>query len=420
MALEQYLALDLNDHGEIASKLFDCVDKEARKPSLSLTGDGDAGSASGNLTPAMDAWLASNITRLRQAAFNTVEAAAARIKLGGGVDGIVREIEQDRLLRHMNFRRAQETSAFYERNRAKLDELNESELEYRAIKTEMGVRDAKVPSKWLDYGVPALIMIPEFFMNYNSFLKLAGIVAIAVGLAAVVALGIAVSSFITGSFWKAYHYYMHPDDEVQRQKGYRRIAIASTLFVIALAAVGYARFQTVLAQVEAARILGLDPPNVAAQTAGLLAGNLLVFAIGAAITYLIHDENPEFAEKAVTYQAKKNEVQALKAKQLTPKLGGIEAAFKEDHKKMVRKAQLMDTQPDYSLINEQMGNIAAKDEEVIGLLKNYRTRLVEKICDGNPDFCFNGPPVDRQSGNASERIPIAEFETRPLHLYRSK
>jgi hypothetical protein len=313
----------------------------------------------------------------------------------------------------------QEITGFYEQYRDRLARLNTVEREYQALRAEEGGRDAKVPSKLLDYGVPVLIAIPEFFMNYASFLKLSGVVAVGGGLSIVVAIAIAVSSYMTGTFWKAYHHYMHPDDPEQREKGVRMIAIASTLLTIALSTVGYARYQTVQAQVEAATILGLAPPNIVAQTSGLLAGNLLVFAIGAAITYLIHDENPAFAEKATAHAKLRDEVEALKAKELTAKLAGIEQNCANRLKKMRAKAQLMGQHPEYLAVADQMNAIEGKDAQVLGVLHNYRNQLADRLHAVNPDFRFTGPVTDRYSANGSETISLSEFTALQLSLYRS-
>ena len=419
MPVNRYLDIDLSPDSPAIRDLHARAEAEAARPAIGLTGDGDAGSLGPNMTPEMRGWLSKHIDRTRQGAIAAAQAAAARIKLPGEVNGIVEQIEEDRLKRRRNERKAEETGKFYDRFRAKLDKLTIIEREYNVIRTQEGGRDARVPPKIAEYGIPAIIAVPEFFMNYASFTKLAGVPAVGFGLSAAVAIAVAVSSYMAGSFWKAYQFYMQPDDEVQRQKGMRRIGIASLLLVVSLAAVGYARYHMVLEQVEAATVLGMAPPNIAAQTAGLLAGNLLVWAIGAAVTYLMHDENPLFAEKAIAYRKLRDEIERARHKELNTKLDGIERQFQQDCRHMTGKARLMYGQPDYGPVSEMISAIDAKDAEVTGALNDYRMRLADGLHARNPDFKFAGPTTDRHVAHGVGTYSLAEFTALPLDLYRS-
>ncbi|WP_163959216.1 hypothetical protein [Sphingomonas insulae] len=417
--LKTYLDMDLSPTGALATDLFARADRESGGRGISLTGDGQSGAMSANLTPEMNAWLSTHVARPRANALNYVVGAAKRVRLQGGVEGFVEDFERDVIGRERAVRKAQETTTFYEKQRGRLDRLEVAETEYARLRTELGGRDAQVPAKLLVYGIPAVIMIPEFFMNYSSFFKLAGVPAIAAGLSLVVALAVAVSSYMTGIFLKAYQYYMRPDDDEQRAKGIRLMAIAVALLVISMTAVGYARYSTVLAQVEAAVVLGLTPPNVIAQTAGLLAGNLIVFAVGAAFTYLQHDENPEYAHKAEKYLRLKAEMEGIYGKQLSAKLADIDRNHKRRIDDLGRKSNQMRSQPDNVDISHDAGQITSKDAEVVGLLRAYQNRLVDLICDRDPDFRFTGPAVDRHAGAAVETITPNDFAARSIHLYRS-
>jgi len=417
--IQTYLDLDLSPGGALADDLFVRAERESGARNISLTGDGQAGAMSANLTPEMNAWLSTHVARPRANALNAVQGAAKRIRLQGGVEGFVEDFERDGIGRERAVRKAQETTTFYERHHAKLDRLETSENEYLALRTSLGGRDAQIPSKLVVYGVPAVIMIPEFFMNYSSFLKLSSVPAIAAGLSLVVALAVAVSSYMTGCFLKAYHFYMRPDDDDQRAKGMRMMAIAMALLLISLTAVGYARYSTVLAQIEAALVLGLTPPNVVAQTAGLLAGNLIVFAVGAAITYLQHDENPEYALKAEKYVRLKTELETLRQKQLVAKLEDIDRNHKRRIDELGKRAALMRAQPDHIDIAHDAGQITGKDAEVVGLLRAYQNHLVERIALRDPDFRFTGPAGDRNGGATTETVTPNDFAARAIHLYRS-
>jgi hypothetical protein len=418
-ALQKYLQLDLSGTSPAARDLHGRVEREAALPDISLTGDGDAGSLSPNLTPGMSAWLSDNVTRLRQGALSFAESKAGRVKLDGGVQGIVRGIETDRQRRHRNQRRSEETARFYERHQFKLHEAEQTDVEYRGLKTREGGREAQTPALWIDLAIPLAIMIPEFFMNYVSFTKLAGVPAIGFGLSAVVALAVALSAFMTGTFVKAYSFYMHSDREGRRSRGLRQIAIAVVLLLVSLCSVAYARYHMVMEQWEAAKVIGLPLPSVPALTLGLLAGNLLVFALGAGVTFMIHDENPDYARKAKLYHTFRAFVDAAKKKQLEPKLRQIESAYRQKTDLIGKMAILMESQPDSHVIDDMMAEIEGKDGEVLGLLANYRAGLVERLTDRDPDFGFSGPVTERHATKGAERLTLAEFNAAALHLYRS-
>ncbi len=419
MPIKTYLDMDLATSGPLAADLFARADRESNGRSISLTGDGQSGAMSANLTPEMNAWLSTHVARPRANALNEVLGAAKRVRLQGGAEGFVEDFERDMIGRERAVRKAQETNTFYEKQRGRLDRLEVAETEYLRLRSDLGGRDAQVPSKLLVYGVPAVIMIPEFFMNYSSFFKLSGVPAIAAGLSLVVALAVAVSSYMTGVFLKAYQFYMRPDDDEQRSKGMRLMAIAMALLVISMTAVGYARYSTVLAQIEAALVLGMTPPNVIAQTAGLLAGNLIVYAVGAAFTYLQHDENPEYAKKAEKYLHLKSEMDGLYGKELGAKLADIDRSHKRRIDDLGRKSNQMRSQPDNVTISHDAGQITGKDSEVVGLLRAYQNHLVDRICSRDPDFRFTGPAGDRHAGAMVETITPNDFAARSIHLYRS-
>ncbi len=421
MTLDSYLALDLGRDSDASRDLFKQVKLEAKnaeRDGVALSGDGDGGSASPNLTPAMTAWLSRHVLPLRKAAYSAMETAAGQIKLPGGVKGIIEEIEDDKLKRQRNVNRVEKTNSFYKSHGAQVDKLDVIEREYTGLRTDEGNREAKTPSKWLDMLIVVLIMIPEGFMNYSSFLKLWKIGIVALGAAIVVGVAIAWSGFLVGRFWKAYHFYMHPNDDQLRTKGFIQLGLALGLLTVALLVVGYARYRTVLDMAQEAVILGLPVPNVLTMTLGLLAGNLIVFGIGVVVTYWLHDENPLYAEKAAEYTKQSQIVDALRKKHLEQKIDGIDKGYQQDRDKMLKKSRLMDSQPDFGVISDNIGQLSAKDTAVISLLQDYRNALADSIGETNPDYRFSSSSAERSGAQSNMGVSLAEFTSLPLHLYR--
>jgi len=130
MPIEAYKALDVSMNSPAANALFSRVDEEAAAASLRLTGDGDAGAMSANLTPAMSAWLSGEVGPARGAAITAIKAAASQIVMPGGVQGIVPEFERDRLRRERNTGRAEKNTAFHDRHGAELEKQRDVEQQY--------------------------------------------------------------------------------------------------------------------------------------------------------------------------------------------------------------------------------------------------------------------------------------------------
>lgn len=407
MSLSNYQELDLKISGSKAQKLLAGLDQEAGPAPLRLSGDGDPGSFSANLTPIMSTWLSSEIAPTRTAAINSIQAEAAQFLLSGGVPGIVAEIEGDKLKRRRNERRADENLKFYRDHKSDLDALAEAEGEFLVMKAHEGGRDPLNPSKLLDLLVILGILIPEGFMNYRYFLDYIGVGIVALGSTLVIGAAFGVAAYLAGRFWKAFHFYMPPDNPAQRQKGIRMISLASMLLTVSLIAVGSVRYFGVVRQSEELLALGQVPPNAVLQTSFLLFGNLLVFALGLAITFWLHDENPRYAEKAEKYEKKQKEFDRLKKKKLLDKIDKIEEGYRQDLEKMQAKASLLLTKPGFSAIQEQIGVLNSKDNEVVALLQEYRTRLCSKMT--SEKIIIKDP---------EQVVDVPTFATLSIELYR--
>ena len=418
MALADYLNIDLSHQSPIAQDLFARVEREGQRGSLNLTGDGDAGALSANLTPEMSSWLGTHIAHRRQVALTDIEAVARRIRGGGNVEGVVHEIEEDKLRREYASRRADLRRQFYDRHRERIESLGRLQDDYDGMREAEGGRDAVVPSRLIEFGVPLLVAIPEGFMNFASFAALTGLGIAGLGMTIVVGLGIGIAAWLAGRFLKAWQFYMRADDDDQQQRGIRMISLSSALLTVSLAVAGYARYRTVAEKALKQILLGLDPPNPVSSTALLLTGNLLVFFVGAAITYIIHDENPLFAARYAKLNEAQEKFDGIERRELTAKLEEASRGHKQKIDALHKRTRSMATQPDYAAVKEDMGRLESKDHEVIGLLQSYRGHLVCALEDRNPPFVFNATLAERQSGHGGSMIGLSDFAAQELRLYR--
>lgn len=255
-------------------------------------------------------------------------------------------------------------------------------------------------------------------MNYRSFADLTGLGVAGLGLTIVVGAGIGLAAWLAGRFWKAWQYYMRADDDDQKQRGLRMIGLAAVLLAVTLTVVGYARYRTVAQKALEQMLLGLTPGNPVTATVLLLAGNLLVFFVGFAITYAIHDENPEFADRSKKLGEAQRRFDAIERRELTAKLEEAARGYRQKVDRLHKRSQGMARQPGYAEVREQFGRLDAKDHEVVGLLQSYRGYLVSHLEGRDPPFVFNASLAERQSGHGESMVGLSDFNSQELRLYR--
>lgn len=407
MPIEAYKALDVGMNSPTANALFSRVDEEAGAASLRLTGDGDAGAMSANLTPAMSAWLSGEVGPTRGAAITAIKTAASQIVMPGGVQGIVPEFERDRLRRDRNMGRAEKDSAFHDRHGAELEKQRDVAQQYEAMRFHEGGRNARNPGRLIDLLIPLGIMIPEGFMNYKFFFEYIGLGIVALGSTIVVGLAIGWAAFLAGRFLKAYHFYMAPDNNRQRTDGIRMISIAVGVLFLALMAVGAVRYMGIVRDNFGRIAIGQPPIAPFSQTAMLLFGNLVVFGLGMAITYWLHDRNPLFAEKAEENEKLSKRVEQLRKRDLLDPLKQVDEKYHQRLERMEGQATLMNGKPGYDQVCKNVSVVSDKDNAVRGVLQEYRARLIRKL------------PADTVIQlEAGQTVKAAGFAALPIDLYR--
>lgn len=407
MPIEAYKALDVAMNSPATAALLSRIDEEATAPVLHLTGDGDAGAMSAHLTPAMNAWLNTEVGPARGNAITAVKNAASQITMPGGVQGFVFEFERDRLRRERNTGKAEAHTRFYERFGAELDKQRDVEQQYEALRFHEAGRNARNPGRLVDLLIPLAIMIPEGFMNYKFFFEYIGVGVVALGSTIVVGLAIGWAAFLAGRFLKAYNFYMGPNNDRMRAEGLRMISIALGLLAVSLVAVGAVRYMGIVRDNVGRIALGLPPLEPLTQTGMLLFGNLVVFFLGMAITYWLHDRNPLFAEKAEENEKLTKKVAQLRKRELDDRLEQIDAAYTQNLERLQGQTQLLKTKPGYEEIVRNVSVIADKDKAVLGVLQEYRSRLIRQMP--------GDMAIKLEDG---QTVGPAGFAALPIDLYR--
>jgi len=142
-----------------------------------------------------------------------------------------------------------------------------------------------------------------------------------------------------------------------------------------------------------------------------------VFFLGAAVTYLLHDENPEYAEKYEKLERKKKELEAIKRTTLTGKLREIDRRYEQDRDKVRKIARQIETHEGYTELRSALSVVEGKDLEVVGAMQNYREKLVS-LLETASGHQFSVPDGLHQNAITASNFTAQEFCALPIKLYR--
>lgn len=420
--VDNYLNLDLSQNGATARALLGRAPEEARQRHLTLTAAGEQGAMSPHLTPVMNEWVNTQVGLYRGQALAALESQARSIRISANAEGVLLEIEQDKAERRRAQRTLEVMEEFNRDNKPDLEKRARLAEEYDLIRAEQGGRDARVPNKWIEFGVLIpLIMIPESLLNFESFRR-APIIqsdAMALGATILVGIGIAAAAYCIGLFVRQFNYFARPDDGERRRSGWPLYTWGALALLISLGSVAAARYYYLLPRLQEAELLGEALPNIPMSIGSLLFGNLICFLVGAILTFFMNDENPEYAHKAELLKQLEQKLGALNRTKVAAVLNQVNARAKQDKEMAKRRADQMSGKPGYSQLRERMSRIQTKDSEVVGLLQSYRTALINEIKASHADFVFElrEPSADRS--DPVSQIKIDRFAALPLQLYRS-
>ncbi len=411
-AVQAYIDLDLSPGSPAVEALMSRAAQEGSQREITITTEGDSNAPSEGLTQGMLAWYQTHIATVRTSAISATEGLAGEIKLGKATPGQLERVKVDEAKRNLARRRADILSRFRNENAKDIESLEDTEREHNDIRIAEGGRDAKVPNHFIEWGILLpLIMLPEALLNFESFRRAPIIQSDfqALGVTIIVGIGIAIAAHLIGRFIRQFSFYMRSDDERSNRAGWPLWSIGIVLLTVALGVVAYARYQYLIPLAEEAIILGRAPPNILGQTAGLLGGNLVVFLIGVGLTFMLHDQNPEFSDKARKLAKISNKVERLRKRQVTMKLRDIERRFKEDTEAVQRVTQQMTSQPGFSNLRSNVNAIQGKDLQVLGVISQYKQALIDVISQRDQRFTFEKHYSTGDRTADSERVKLADY-----------
>lgn len=378
MSLNEYASLNLTKTSEAVKDLFGRVSIESAQSTIVLTPVYGTDGTPPFLTQEMSAWFASIIQPYRSGALQEVCDGFKRrnLKL---FEQEIDNIEQNKLRKIAGERDLLRQNNKVEFLRARFFELSSL---YESLRLSYG-REALVWKPFWYWTVLCCFMLPEFLINWDSFLKIPGFTpAYATGLMLVVAVAFGFSAHSIGRISKQWKELFGGHVEfTERRKALRELIVGILLFLIAVTAVGWGRWFFIQGAILEKTILrggGLEFSDVV-QFVGAMLGNMLVYLLGLLWSFVKHNSIPEFSE--VRYELTKVQRKLIAAhnKYLTRR---NQQHFQKAVKDRTQAQRIEDNQKrldGYSQAREQFARLKNKDAEVLALFLEYRNRLRTKL-----------------------------------------
>lgn len=378
MSLNDYVKLDLSKKSALAADLFQRMERECAQRTVVLTPVYATDGTPPFLTQEMSAWLATYIQPYRATAVQDVynEFKHRGCKL---LESELDIIEQKKLAEIDTERAILQQNKNIEFLRLRFDDL---QGRYESARTQIG-RDATQWTPVRYWLVLFCFMLPEFLINWDSFLKIPGFTqAYATGLILVVAIAFAFSAHSIGRVTKQWkELFGGHIDFTERKKTQRELIVGTSLFLLGLAAVGWGRWFFIQGAILEKSILrggGLEFEDFL-QFGGAMLGNILVYLLGVLWSFMKHDSVPEFSE--LRFELEKTQGRLIEAfnKFLTRRNQQHIQKAQKNKVQAERVDQSQKKLDGYPLARLQFAKLKNKDAEVLALLREYRNLLIATL-----------------------------------------
>lgn len=411
--IAEYQALDLSAASEAVAWLDVRAENEESEAHsiVPLTDDLDQSPA--GLTPNMSAWYGRFVAARRHAA---VAAVRSRMEADTvrGVPSILLESELDRV-RHETARSKHRTlNEFYVNNGPLKAEADQLAQDYERMRAEQGGRKPRMVSPILYAAGLAFVVMLELFLNFESFMAVPfiGSPFLATGITGLVALGIGWAAHLHGTLLRQWDHFFGPHDRILRLQGWRMLGIGSTLLTVALGAVLGARYFYILPRIEQAILLGTEPPSLIGSLSFMIAGNVIVYLVGAAWAYVTHDEIPDYPSVKRRADAKRDAYDRAFRRQVAEEVNRLEQKAAAEEDKLRKRAGSQEVSPNHVANRRLFQLVRNKDDEVGAILKDYRNRLARS----HPKVRYRYPDREVLTQDPHVELSASEWAARDLPL----
>jgi hypothetical protein len=424
MTIDDYAEIDFSLNSKAAADLFSRMAEEVKFSTVTLTPIFFQNGIPAFLTRAMENWYKYYVQPVRSRAVDEVakifEAKANKRKGMGFLFERERDTAELRSLEAIEterrtFMQKKDALNTYQR-------LNEQREMYDALRREHG-RDAK---RWAPVTYWLILfawMVPEFLINWESFLKipiLASTPALVLGSVTLVAAFFAASSHIIGTLLKQRQdKFGGAISATERRKSRWELTLAIILFLLAMGIVVWGRYMLINDIIREKSILrgeGLDTEDVL-YTIGALLGNIGVWIAGIWWSYTRHDSVPGFSELRAEVERLQSKMSKLYERFLTSRSQRHILAARSKIEQLQRSEQAQASKLNgYREARELFGLVRQKDEEVAALLAEYKGRLISKMVAENSDAIFIVEDITTADIDIERRLTPDQYANAPLQL----
>ena len=386
-ALVDYANLNLSDGSPLLVALLGTAKVDAAAEVIGLTGAGNIYNARqpGLLTQGMASWFSRNIAAYRVAAILEIKSAFdADSRDTGHATGIYLENVCDSARQKTVNASIEKALAFSDKHKAEVIDYDQTLESYKSLRSKMG-REPVRSKKWLYVLALLGIVLLEAFINFESFMKVPYITSPFLATGATMAVGLAVgfSAHFHGVVFRQWAFLFRPQEsaesgvENRRNDALRRLAIGSVLLSIALLMVAGARYYYLREYIVEASILGVAAPSMFGGIIFMLLGNVVAYIVGLLVAYVMHDPNPTFAEQDQKLRKASERMEVLK-KQRALVQQDLAHGLNADIKAAVNQ-DASTRGPRYSELRDGADRIVNKDQEIVGVLIEYRQALLQEL-----------------------------------------
>jgi len=372
--LRKYVETDLGQAKQALNQGFEHENLASEKP-IHLTGGLDG--APHGVTPQMAAWFSEHIAPRRNAAIAAVcgQFAADTIR---GVPTIFLEYERDRISAEIRQDKKTVIDEFKRSSATAQKDAEEARLEFETELAIQGGRQPRMVHPAL-YGFGLLlILLVEFPINLDGFLRWLHTPMFATGATIVVAAMIGTASHFHGTLLKQHYWYFGPHDKTRKMQGAKLLAMGSVLLSVALVLAGAARYFFMLPEIRRIILTGGAPPSMVSSVVILLASNIGVYLVGMAWAFLAHDEIPDYPSKKRKADVLRGQLDSAFRREVKEELDRLDQKAASQMERLASRDTLQKTSPRYLRNREFVAALQEKDGEVIGALANYRAQLARR------------------------------------------
>jgi hypothetical protein len=416
-ALDNYADLDLSKGGTLDRLLMDAAEAEECADGVCHLTD-ELGADPPGLSPQMQAWLSANVTPLRTNALAYVASEFGASTIGktqvGQATLVPAELAAAERKRLADYARI---NTDFRRNQQKLvDKRDFQAARFQQLRAEEGMRDPDMTPPWY-YLALAFVVILEAMINFESLMQLPFVQspAYALGMTILVGAAVGAAAHIHGEVLQQYDYYFRSHDDTRALQGWRNVAIGGALLTASVALIAWSRYYYILPQIILAEQTGSSPPNLFLSIAFMTASNMIVYGVGAFLSFKLHDRNPSYPKVKKALDRAEQDLSRVTTA-INAQLKRTDAVHAQDVVRIEATGRSQKASPSHKENSAKLARFESVDDRVEAALARYKAALVKSMRGRGLTPAFVQERVTRDDAARTETLSAEAFLGRPVKL----